>query len=123
MLGKPRLIAEERDQGGALAHPVRRGMRRADYRANFTAAGLLADGAGARRGFALRVLIFGRYAGRRLHLFSYDAGRLQAELCWMARQMAGTSSSKQQSIAPAFRAAVHITSSGVWCVQTISMPS
>jgi hypothetical protein len=49
-VGKAPPVAEERDNGGALAHPVRRGMRRADYRANLTAAGLLADGAGARSG-------------------------------------------------------------------------
>jgi hypothetical protein len=54
----------------------------------------------------------------------HDARRLRtAAVCWMARQMAGTSSSKQQSIAPASMALVHISSSGVWWVQIISMPN
>jgi hypothetical protein len=47
MLGKPRPVVEERDEGGTLAHSIRSARQ---SQANFTAAGLLADGAGARSG-------------------------------------------------------------------------
>jgi hypothetical protein len=49
-------------------HPIRRGVGHADHKANFTAAGLLADGAGARSGDSRSGFsLFRCYFGRRQH--------------------------------------------------------